>query len=125
MKENTTEQSEETFPVIFNWRSYQSGERAKQLTADAETHAHSLFFRKNCRKDSFMNSDKCGRQEQGKSKCRQTSAVLCTPTQSNQCCNFSVNVCLDEHGYYLDEKTGNPNHRFHCLPLSKNTSMPV
>ena len=91
----------------------------------SELHADVMSNQKNFRKDSLINSDKRGRREQGRTKCRRTSTVLCTPDQSNQCCNFTINVCLDEHGYYLDERTGNPNHRYHCPPLPKNASMPV
>ena len=84
-----------------------------------------VLRQKNFRKDSFINSDKRGRRDQGKSKCRRTSTVLCTPAQSNQCCNFAINVCLDDHGYYLDERTGNPMHRFHSPPVPKHATMPV
>ena len=71
-------------------------------------HADSLHCQKDYRKDLFINSDKRGRQEQGKSKCRRTSIVLCTTTQSDQCCNFALNVCLAEHGHCLDEKQATP-----------------
>ena len=99
------------FRCAFKYRQAQN--TYKKPKNDENTH----------RLDSIINSDKCGRRNSGRKLCRRNESRLCDVNE--KCCNFSLNILYDNHGYFLDERTGCAQHCSHTKIDPKLIPMPL